>query len=190
MILAVENLHSCGIIHRDIKPENILLNSQGHIVLCDFGVCYDRQQETPYPHSPDVPIDDDTMCDNRVCGTYDYMAPEVLCTATPYGKAVDWWSVGCLLCEMTTGNPPYTSRNKNKMLEVIMHNKPRIPSFLSPDLQSLLRGLLQKNVTKRLGAEPSTFTQIGGVAKLKQHKWFKVGNERKQVRVRDWTGMR
>ena len=174
MILAIDNLHSCGIIHRDIKPENILLSSTGHIVVCDFGVCYDRQQETPCPHSPDDPIDDDTMCDNRVCGTYNYMAPEVLCTSTPYGKAVDWWSVGCLLFEMTTGNPPFVAANRKKLFHLIMRNKPKIPTFLSPELRSLLRGLLQRDVLKRLGAEPSTFTSIGGVAKLKQHPWFKV----------------
>ena len=177
VILAVENLHANGIIHRDIKPENILLSPSGHIVLCDFGICYDRQQEQSYPHqnSPAV-SDDDDICDNTVCGTYYYMAPEVLCTSVPYGRAVDWWSVGCLLYEMTSGNPPFMAKEKTKLLDMIMKGKLKLPPFLSSDLHSLLRGLLERNVMKRLGAEPSTVTQVGGVAKLKKHPFFKVSD--------------
>lgn len=172
----MENLHACGIIHRDIKPENILLSETGHIVLCDFGVCYDRQQETPLPPPVDSPIakEDDGMRDNRVCGTYDYMAPEVLCKGGTYGKAIDWWSVGCLLYEMTSGNPPFVSKDKKKLFDLIMKSKLKLPPFLSHDLHSLLKGLIERDVSKRLGATPSTFTQIGGVAKLKQHPFFKV----------------
>ncbi|KAK8820671.1 protein kinase [Blastocystis sp. ATCC 50177/Nand II] len=174
VILAVEHLHANGIIHRDIKPENILLSASGHVVLCDFGICFDRQQQAPYPHqnSPAI-LDDDDICDNRVCGTYHYMAPEVLCTSVPYGRAVDWWSVGCLLYEMTSGNPPFMAREKAKLLDMIMKSKPKMPPFLSPELHSLLKGLLERNAMKRLGAEPSTFTQVGGVAKLKKHPFFK-----------------
>ena len=46
------------------------------------------------------------------------MAPEVLCTSVPYGRAVDWWSVGCLLYEMTSGNPPFMAREKAKLLDM------------------------------------------------------------------------
>ena len=176
----MENLHACGIIHRDIKPENILLGCDGHIILCDFGVCFDRQQETSIPSSPCTPLDgeDDGMRDNRICGTYDYMAPEVLCTSVVYGKAVDWWSVGCLAFEMTTGNPPFVAKSKKKMLDMILNTRPKLPPFLSANLHSLLRGLLERNVTKRLGAQPSTITQVGGVAKLKSHPFFKVVEDR------------
>ena len=58
--------------------------------------------------------------------------------------------------------------------DMIMKSKPKMPPFLSPELHSLLKGLLERNAMKRLGAEPSTFTQVGGVAKLKKHPFFKV----------------
>lgn len=82
--------------------------------------------------------------------------------------------MGCLLYEMTSGNPPFMAREKAKLLDMIMKSKPKMPPFLSPELHSLLKGLLERNAMKRLGAEPSTFTQVGGVAKLKKHPFFKV----------------
>lgn len=172
VILAIESLHKAGIIHRDIKPENILISSTGHVVVCDLGVCYDRMQNVPCSSPEASPDPDNDMYDNRVCGTYDYMAPEVIAQSAPYGKAVDWWSVGCLLYEMTSGNPPFVCNSRKKMLDMIMRSKLKLPPFLSKDLHSLLRGLLERDVSKRLGAEKATFTQIGGVAKLKQHSFF------------------
>ena len=114
------------------------------------------------------------MYDNKICGTYDFMAPEMLAKAGPYNKAVDWWSVGCLLYEMTSGKPPFVSNSRKKLLEKIMRSKLKLPPFLSKELHSLLRGLLERDVSKRLGNERTTFTQVGGVAKLKQHPFFKV----------------
>ena len=172
---ALQCVHDSHIVHRDIKPENILLSPSGHIVLCDFGICYDRQQAQPYPHQTSPAVSDDAdICDNTVCGTFYYLAPEVLCSSVPFGRAVDWWSGGCLLYEMTSGNPPFMAKEKTKLLDMIMKGKLKLPPFLSSDLHSLLRGLLERNVMKRLGAEPSTFTQVGGVAKLKKHPFFKV----------------
>lgn len=190
VILAIESLHKAGIIHRDIKPENILISSTGHVVVCDLGVCYDRMQNVPCSSPEASPDPDNDMYDNRVCGTYDYMAPEVIAQSAPYGKAVDWWSVGCLLYEMTSGNPPFVCNSRKKMLDMIMRSKLKLPPFLSKDLHSLLRGLLERDVSKRLGAEKATFTQIGGVAKLKQHPFFKVPNTNMgDIQKIDWYAL-
>jgi len=82
-------LHSKSVIHRDIKPEN-LLNAQGVIKLADFGWS---------ARSPN---------DRRktVCGTVDYLAPELV-NRQVYGKKVDNWCLGVLTYEFLVGKPPF-----------------------------------------------------------------------------------
>lgn len=75
--LALEYLHSHNIIYRDLKPENILLDRNGHIKITDFGFAKEVVTVTW-----------------TLCGTPDYIAPEVI-TTKPYNKSVDWWSLGC-----------------------------------------------------------------------------------------------
>ncbi|KAL9907200.1 ribosomal protein S6 kinase alpha-5-like [Glossina fuscipes fuscipes] len=103
VVLALEHLHKLGIIYRDIKLENILLDGQGHIVLADFGLSKIFSSESDHrAHS--------------FCGTLEYMAPEII-RAGPGGHdlAVDWWSVGVLTYELSTGaSPHYTHRREER----------------------------------------------------------------------------
>lgn len=85
--LAVDYLHSNKLIHRDIKPENILLDENFNVKLCDFGwSCY---------------LDDDDYR-NTICGTYEYMSPEIL-EKKKHTNKVDIWCLGILLYEMLHG---------------------------------------------------------------------------------------
>ncbi|CAI4214939.1 unnamed protein product [Parascedosporium putredinis] len=79
LLCALECLHGFNVIYRDLKPENILLDYQGHIALCDFGLC-----------KLDMKDEDRT---NTFCGTPEYLAPELL-LGTGYNKTVDWWTLG------------------------------------------------------------------------------------------------
>ncbi|KAJ3682921.1 hypothetical protein LUZ60_013148 [Juncus effusus] len=157
IISAVSHLHANGIMHRDLKPENILLDSDGHAMLTDFGMAKEFDENTR---------------SNSMCGTTEYMAPEII-QGRGHDKAADWWSVGILLFEMLTGKPPFAGNNRNKVQQKIIKEKIKLPGFLTSEAHSLLKGLLNKEAKKRLGSGTS------GSDEIKNHKWFKSINWRK-----------
>ncbi|CAK9152152.1 unnamed protein product [Ilex paraguariensis] len=152
IVSAVCHLHENGIIHRDLKPENILLDSEGHTILTDFGLAKKFENSTR---------------SNTICGTVEYMSPEII-LGKGHDQATDWWSVGVLLFEMLTGKPPFTYRNREKVQRKIVKDKLKLPSFLSSEAHSLLKGLLQKDPSRRLGRDA-----------IMKHKWFKAINWKK-----------
>ncbi|KAB1200322.1 Serine/threonine-protein kinase AtPK2/AtPK19 [Morella rubra] len=156
IVSAVAHLHSNGIMHRDLKPENILLDADGHAMLTDFGLAKQFDNNTR---------------SNSLCGTWEYMAPEIV-LGKGHDKAADWWSVGILLFEMLTGKPPFTGKQE-KIQQKIVKEKMKLPAFLSSEAHSLLKGLLQKEEGKRLGSGPT------GSEEIKWHKWFKPINWKK-----------
>ncbi|MQM04361.1 hypothetical protein Taro_037154 [Colocasia esculenta] len=157
IVSAVSHLHSNGIVHRDLKPENILMDADGHVMLTDFGLAKEI---------------DESNRSNSLCGTTEYMAPEII-LSKGHNKDADWWSIGILLFEMLTGQPPFTHPNRQKLQQRIIKEKVKLPSFLSSEAHSLLKGLLQKDPTKRLGSG-----QNGG-DQVKVHRWFKQINWKK-----------
>ena len=94
MLKSLKYLHSGELIHRDLKPSNILLNSECHAKLCDFGL------------ARSVAIDDDEGRQpilTEYVATRWYRAPEILLGSNKYTKAVDMWSVGCIMGELVVG---------------------------------------------------------------------------------------
>jgi serine/threonine protein kinase len=111
LVLALEYLHRHDIVFRDLKPENILLDAHGHVRLGDFGLAKCGVRE------PDRGA-------LSMCGTPEYMAPEVL-TQQAYGRSVDWWSLGMLTYEMMTGYPPWcVERGRRKRIASVFTRRP------------------------------------------------------------------
>lgn len=101
----------------------------------------------------------------------EYMAPEML-TRSGYGPAVDWWALGALCYEMMVGQAPFTSKNQKELDRKILSDKVSLPSYLTAASHSLLKGLLDKDPSTRLGCRKGTMFFIGGMSQLKQHEFF------------------
>ncbi|KAI7793117.1 ribosomal protein S6 kinase beta-1 isoform X2 [Triplophysa rosa] len=135
--MALGHLHQKGIIYRDLKPENIMLNNTGHVKLTDFGLCKESIHDGTVTHT--------------FCGTIEYMAPEIL-MRSGHNRAVDWWSLGGLMYDMLTGAPPFTAENRKKTIDKILKCKLNLPPYLTQEARDLLKKLLKRNASQRLGA--------------------------------------
>jgi serum/glucocorticoid-regulated kinase 2 len=151
MVLAIEFLHAKDFIYRDLKPENVLLDRQGYIRITDFGLSKGNIKSGKDARS--------------VCGTPEYLAPEVI-LRQGHGKAVDWWTVGCIIYELLTGLPPYYTSDREELFDRIKLSSVKYPSNFSTSVKDLLTGLFQKDPEKRLGSGPD-----GGKA-IRNHPWF------------------
>lgn len=152
ILLALEYLHSQGIIYRDLKLENLLLDREGHVKIADFGLCKE-----------DISFGATTK---TFCGTPEYLAPEVL-EDTDYGRAVDWWGLGVVMYEMMCGRLPFYSRDHDVLFELILVEEVKYPKSMSPEARHLLSGLLVKNPRHRLGGS------VNDAADIKVHPFFR-----------------
>ncbi len=132
----MEHLHQRSIIYRDLKPENVMIDSTGYLKLTDFGLSKTDMDPKSRAFS--------------LCGTREYLAPEVL-FRQGHDKAVDWWSLGTLLYEMTHGSSPFYSSDRHRLQDNIQYATPKFAPHISGELKDLLNRLLDKNPATRLG---------------------------------------
>ncbi|KAL7416540.1 mitogen-activated protein kinase [Mrakia frigida] len=109
---ALKALHSADVIHRDLKPSNLLLNANCDLKVCDFGLA--RSVKTAEPNGTE------TGFMTEYVATRWYRAPEIMLTFKQYTKAIDVWSVGCILAEMLSGKPIFPGRDYHHQLTLIL----------------------------------------------------------------------
>eukprot|EP00062_Callorhinchus_milii_P021087 gi/632977430/ref/XP_007905339.1/ PREDICTED: microtubule-associated serine/threonine-protein kinase 1 [Callorhinchus milii] len=167
-VLALEYLHNYGIVHRDLKPDNLLITSMGHIKLTDFGLSkIGLMNLTTNLYEGHIEKDAREFLDKQVCGTPEYIAPEVI-LRQGYGKPVDWWAMGVILYEFLVGCVPFFGDTPEELFGQVISDDivwPEGDEALPADAQHLISSLLQPNPLDRLGT--------GGTYEVKQHGFFK-----------------
>ncbi|KAH0466065.1 hypothetical protein IEQ34_006168 [Dendrobium chrysotoxum] len=157
----LEYIHGVGLIHRDIKPENLLLTTDGHVKVADFGSVKPTRASklTVLPNTTY-----DKAC--TFVGTAAYVPPEVL-NSCPASFGNDLWALGCTLYQMLTGSSPFKDASEWLIFQRIMARDLKFPDYFSDEARDLIDKLLDIEPTKRLGAGPQ------GYAALKMHPFFR-----------------
>uniref|UniRef100_A0A2K6D3Z1 non-specific serine/threonine protein kinase n=1 Tax=Macaca nemestrina TaxID=9545 RepID=A0A2K6D3Z1_MACNE len=157
-VLALEYLHNYGIVHRDLKPDNLLITSMGHIKLTDFGLSkMGLMSLTTNLYEGHIEKDAREFLDKQVCGTPEYIAPEVI-LRQGYGKPVDWWAMGIILYEFLVGCVPFFGDTPEELFGQVISDDilwPEGDEALPTEAQLLISSLLQTNPLVRLGAGKS-----------------------------------
>jgi len=142
IVLVFQFLHHNRIVYRDLKPENLLISVDGYLRLTDFG--FAKRLDKPYRTW-------------TLCGTPEYIAPEILLNRG-HSFSVDWWALGILLFEMFSGNPPFVDDNPMKIYQKILDGKiewpldPKKKEHVIPKrARDFISRLLCKNLSQRLG---------------------------------------
>ena len=154
VLVALNYIHSLGIIHRDLKAANLLVTRTGQVMLCDFGVAASFVQGSARGKR------------STFIGTPYWMAPEVILEGKTYDYKADIWSLGITVYEMVTGNPPYSQHDQLQAISIIPKNQPpRLPD------QAGYSPLLQEFVAVCLDEEPSDRIPADELARM---RWIKT----------------
>uniref|UniRef100_A0A8C8TQJ2 non-specific serine/threonine protein kinase n=1 Tax=Peromyscus maniculatus bairdii TaxID=230844 RepID=A0A8C8TQJ2_PERMB len=146
-VLALEYLHNYGIVHRDLKPDNLLITSLGHIKLTDFGLSkIGLMSMATNLYEDHIEKDAREFVDKQVCGTPEYIAPEVI-FRQGYGKPVDWWAMGVILYEFLVGCVPFFGDTPEELFGQVVSDEimwPEGDEALPADAQDLITRLLRQ----------------------------------------------
>lgn len=127
-------LHSQDIIHRDMSLSNLLLTKDFQVKIADFGL---------------ATLSGPNERHTTLCGTPNYISPEVASRAT-HGRPADVWGLGCMLYTLLVGTPPFDTGGIKSTLIKVVTSQFSLPTYLSAEAKDLLNRLLQKNPMERI----------------------------------------
>lgn len=134
ILCGLDHLHLRGVIYRALKPENILIDCEGHVKLVDFGMAKKLK---------------DGERAVTLCGTPDYLAPEVI-LGEGHGEATDLWSLGIFLFEVLVGKPPFMENSIPALYHKILNFDQEFPKSINPVAEDLINSLLIKDQSERI----------------------------------------
>ncbi|XP_013406101.1 serine/threonine-protein kinase PLK1 isoform X2 [Lingula anatina] len=134
LVLGCQHIHGQKIVHRDLKLGNMLLNENMEIKIGDFGLA--------------TRIDFDGERKTTVCGTPNYIAPEVL-QKTGHSYEADVWAIGCVLYALLVGRPPFETATLKETYMRITSNKYNVPAHISNEARNLIRKCLNPHPDQR-----------------------------------------
>lgn len=141
LVRGVQYVHQKNVIHRDLKLGNLFLTERMQLKIGDFGlaaqVFYEGERK------------------RTVCGTPNYLAPEVLEGSNGHSYEVDYWSIGVILYTMLCGRPPFESVEVKQTYEKIKNGQFAFPDHISmhSNTKNFIRGCLIKDAAKRMNLE-------------------------------------
>eukprot|EP00670_Eutreptiella_braarudii_P007292 CAMPEP_0174290150 /NCGR_PEP_ID=MMETSP0809-20121228/27773_1 /TAXON_ID=73025 ORGANISM="Eutreptiella gymnastica-like, Strain CCMP1594" /NCGR_SAMPLE_ID=MMETSP0809 /ASSEMBLY_ACC=CAM_ASM_000658 /LENGTH=368 /DNA_ID=CAMNT_0015388605 /DNA_START=149 /DNA_END=1255 /DNA_ORIENTATION=+ len=146
IMLGLDYCHKHGIAHRDLKPENILLNNDDVIKLSDFGLSNTQRSTDSGRVNPSMML-------RTVCGTPNYVAPEVLLEKGYNGFMADMWSCGVILFVMLAGKLPFYDKVMHNLFKKIQTGQYNMPEHVSDGAAKLIRRLMCVNPHERATME-------------------------------------
>ncbi|GAC57713.1 serine/threonine protein kinase PknB [Gordonia hirsuta DSM 44140 = NBRC 16056] len=133
---AMDFSHRAGIVHRDMKPANVMIDHTGAVKVMDFGIARAMDDTSA------------TMTQtSAVMGTAQYLSPEQA-RGIKVDPRSDIYSMGCVLFELITGEPPFTGDSPIAVAHQHVHEDPRRPSQVNPDISPELDSVVMKAMSK------------------------------------------
>ena len=148
IVYGVAHCHCRSVLHRDIKLDNILLDKEGDVKICDFGVSrvISKGQKI-----------------SEQCGTPAYIAPEIISDRGYQGFSADIWSLGVLLYTLLCGSVPFKAQEMQVLHDQIVNGCFEVPQCLSPEARDLIRRMLVVNPKERIS-----------ISEILKHAWIKL----------------
>ena len=153
---AVQAAHDGHVIHRDLKPANLFLQDSGHLKICDFGIAWAAEATAGL------------TAVGQAIGTVHYMSPEQ-CEGKRVDERSDLYSLGCVLHELLTGQPPYSGLPMAIMLQHL-NSSPSSPRALRPDIPEELDRLVLDLLAKDPAARPPSASRVGAALTTAQNR--------------------